>query len=419
MAVPHGEPDGSTLALRRRVTRLRVRLPSLFRRSPIRSAAIAVALAAGALAAHAGEAGAQTSAAATPVQGPGTLPAVGSTVAGRIVGWPDSLPIAGAMVSVEALGRSVLSSRDGFFQLGALPAGTHTLVVRQVGFRPAIMTVRVMGLADLPSTDGHYTVALARLPALLDLVVVRGRGTEKASGCREAGFRGRQMDPRVRPVLEQLEANVQRMRDVGRRFPLEYRVARTRHLRVETGALVAQKGDTVLRRSDVRRPYAPGRVLETRLLGERGVMGREMFVPGVVDLADSTFQDTHCFKYAGVERQDGRLVHRVDFAPLDRLFDADVAGSLWLDAHTWWLVRSSFRLTRVPATMRVRAVEVTGEYHEARPGIVVPQALFTVETVRGVKVGGARITEFLQRDQVVAWKWAGDEAAAEERAASK
>lgn len=411
-------PDGSPLALRRRVTPYGLRMSSLLR-PLLRQAALAAGLALGALALAADQAHAQTSASAAPVHGPAVLPAVGTTVAGRVVGWPDSLPIAGALVSVEALGRSALATRDGFFQLSGLPAGTHTLVIRQVGFRPAIMTVRVMGLADLPSTDGRYTVALARLPALLDLVVVRGRGSERASGCREAGFRGRQMDPRVRPVLEQLEANVERMRDIGRRFPLEYRVARTRHLRVETGALVAQRGDTVLRRSDVRRPYAPGRVLETRLLGERGVMGREMFVPGVVDLADSTFQDTHCFRYAGVERQDGRLVHRIDFAPLDRLYDADVAGSLWLDAHTWWLVRSSFRLTRVPVTMRVRAVEVTAEYREARPGIVVPQALFTVETVRGVKVGGARITEFLQRDQVFAWRWAGDEAVPDEREASR
>src|SRR5690349_13775261 len=43
---------------------------------------------------------------------PATLPAVGSAVAGRVLAWPDSLPIAGAMVTVEALGRSVLASRD-------------------------------------------------------------------------------------------------------------------------------------------------------------------------------------------------------------------------------------------------------------------------------------------------------------------
>jgi hypothetical protein len=368
------------------------------------------------LAAPARAIGQSTSAPA--ISGPATLPAVGNTVSGRVVGWPDSLPIAGAMVTVEALGRSVLASRDGYFRLAGLPAGTHTLVFRQVGFRPATMTVRVMGLAELPSTEGHYSVALARLPAMLDLVVVRGKGTDRSNACRDAGFRGLPMDPRVRPVLEQLEANVERMRDVGRRFPLEYRVARTRHLRVETGALVAQRGDTVLRRSDVRRPYAPGRVLEARLLGERPVMAREMFVPGVVDLADSTFQGTHCFRYAGIERQDGRLVHRIDFAPLDRMYDADVAGSLWLDAQSWWLVRSAFHLTRVPSGMRVRTVEVTAEYREARPGIVVPQALLTIETVRGVKVGGARITEFLQRDQVVAWKWAGDEGVAEAREAA-
>jgi hypothetical protein len=320
------------------------------------------------------------------------------------------------MVTVEALGRSVLASRDGYFELHGLPAGTHTLVFRQVGFRPVTLTVRVMALAELPSTEGRYTVSMTRLPALLDMVVVRGRPLER-DACRDAGFRGAPMDARVRPVLEQLEANVERMRDVGTRFPLEYRVVRTRHLRVETGALVAQRGDTVLRRSDVRRPYAPGHVLEKRLMGDRAVMTREMYVPGVVDLADPAFQSTHCFRYAGVERQDGRLVHRIDFAPLDQLFDADVAGSLWLDAHNWWLVRSMFHLTRVPAGMRVRAVEVTAEYREARPGIVVPEALLTVESVRGVKVGGARITEFLQRDQVVSWRWAGDEVGGEEREA--
>lgn len=342
---------------------------------------------------------------------PATLPAIGTTVAGRVLAWPDSMPIAGAMVTVEALERSTLASRDGYFVLDRLPAGTHTLVIRQVGFRPTTMTIRVMALAELPSTEGRYTIGLARLPALLEAVVVRGRGERES--CREAGFRGAQVDPRVRPVLEQLQANVERMRDVGSRFPLEYRVARTRHLRVETGALVADRGDTVLRRSDIRRPYAPGQVLVKRLLGERGIAGREMHVPGVVDLADPQFQATHCFRYGGLERRDGLLLHRIDFAPLDQLYDADVAGSLWLDASTWLLTRSAFRLTRVPSGMRVRAVEVTAEYREARPGLVVPQALLTVETVRGVKVGGARITEFLQRDQVVAWRWVGSEGASE------
>jgi hypothetical protein len=169
----------------------------------------------------------------------------------------------------------------------------------------------------------------------------------------------------------------------------------------------------------VRRPYRAGQVLEARLLGERAIPGREMHVPGVVDLADPEFQSTHCFRYGGIERQGGRLAHRVDFAPLDALPEADVAGSLWLDARSWLLVRSSFRLTRVPARMRVRAVEVTAEYEEARPGLVVPGALLSVETVRGVKVGGAKVTEFLQRDQVVAWRWVEHQGMREEQEASR
>lgn len=344
---------------------------------------------------------------------PAVLPAVGSTIAGRVVAWPDSSPVAGAMVTIEALGRSALVSRDGFFQLDHLPAGTHTMLVRQVGYRPVTLTVRVMALAELPSMEGRYTIPLVRLPVMLDLVVVRS----SHDACRRAGFRGEAIDPRVRPVLEQLEANVERMRDVAREWPLEYKVARTRHLRVETGALVAQQGDTVLRRSDVRRPYAPGQVLEARWFGERMVPGREMHVPGVMDLADPEFQATHCFRYGGIERSDGRLLHRVDFAPLDSLPDADVAGSLWLDANTWFLVRSAFRLTRIPPRLRVNTVEVTAEYREARPGLIVPQALLSIQTVRGIKVGGAKVTEFLQRDHVVAWRWVGTDAMAEPREA--
>jgi hypothetical protein len=401
-------PSGSRLAFAtvvpRRATSRLIRLPAL-----AGAFLAAIAFAAGPRAGRGGDAG-------VIVGGrPAPLPAVGTTIAGRILAWPDSTAIPGAMITIEALQRSTLTSRDGWFVLKDLPAGTHTLVVRQVGYRPSQVTVRVMALAELPSTEGHYTIGLARLPTILQAVVVRGRGEREA--CREAGFRGARVDPRVRPVLEQLEANVERMRDVGTRFPLEYRVARTRHLRVETGALVAQRGDTVLRRSDVRRPYSPGQVLVKRLLGERGIAGREMYVPGVVDLADPQFQSTHCFRYGGLERRDGQLLHRIDFAPLDQLYDADVAGSLWLDASTWLLARSAFRLTRVPSGMRVRAVEVTAEYREARPGLVVPEALLTVETVKGVKVGGARVTEFLQRDQVYGWRWVNEDSIGEPREA--
>lgn len=388
----------------------RVRFPSL-----IRCARACPALLA-ALVLAAPVAGAQDPVVPPGSRAPGVLPAVGSSVSGRVVAWPDSTPVAGALVSIAALDRSVLASRDGFFQIGALPAGTHTLVVRQVGFRPVTLTVRVMGLAELPSTEGRYVVSLTRLPAMLQTVVVRSA----RDACRRAGYRGEAVDPRVRPVLEQLEANVARMRDVAADFPLEYRVVRTRHLRVETGALVAQRGDTVLRRSDVRRPYAPGKVLEARFFGERMIPGREMHVPGVIDLADPTFQATHCFRYGGIDRgPDGRLTHRIDFAPLDSLPEADVGGSLWLDARSWVLTRSAFRLTRIPPRLRVNTLEVTAEYREARPGLIVPSALLTVQTVRGMKVGGAKVTEFLQRDHVVAWRWVEEDAMAEPREARR
>lgn len=334
---------------------------------------------------------------------PALPPVVGSTITGVVVAWPDSTPVVGALVSVDAIDRSVLTARDGRFRLTGVPAGTHTVRIRQIGFRPQSLVIRVMALAELPSLEGRgHVVALPRIPVTLDAVAVRAR---PGDACHGAGFASAGRDPRLAPIMEQLRANAERYEQLASRYPVEYTVARTRHFRVETGALFAETGDTVRRRSDVRRPYEAGRVLERRFASGTTAMEREMFVPSFADVAGDDFQRYHCFKYAGVERVDGELLHRIDFVPTPEVTITDVMGALYIDPQTFLLRRSVFRLTTLPPRMRVRAVEVITTYRELYPSVLVPDALTTTQVVTGIRIGKARVTDFLQRDQLVHFRW--------------
>ena len=333
---------------------------------------------------------------------PPPTPSVGTVIEGTVIGWPDSLPVAGALVGIEALGKFVLTGRNGRFRLTDLPAGTHTVRARQIGYRPTSLTIRVLALGEVAPDEGRgYQLALTRIPVVLSTVAVRTSIGE----CRGAGFVDMDADPRIAPVLEQLGQNAERYRDLAERYPVEYTVVRTRHFRTETGALFAENSDTVLRRSDVRRPYEPGRILERRFTSGRPVVEREMHVPSFADVAGEQFQAMHCFKYAGLEWIEGVLLHRIDFTPVAAATATDVEGSLFIGARDFLLRRSVFRLTRLPPNMRVRHVQVVTTYRELYPGVLVPDALTTSELVRGIKVGGARVVDFLQRDHLLAHRW--------------
>ena len=322
-----------------------------------------------------------------------------------MIAWPDSTPIPGALVSVEAIGVAVLSGRDGSFALTGLPAGTHTVQARMIGFRPAHLTIRVLALAELPSTESRgYLFSLPRVPVVLDVVTIRAAAP---GPCRVAGFAQATDDPRVAPIMDQLRANAERYRALADKFPVEYTVARTRHFRVETGALFAERTDTVTRRSDVRRAYEPGHVLDRRFTSGRPVIEREMHVPGFAEVAGDEFQRWHCFRYAGMERVEGELLHRIDFLPTRDIDMTDVEGMLYIDARSFLLRRSVFRLTRLPPRMRVRSVETITTYREIEPAVLVPDALTTFESVYGIKVGGAKVQGFLQRDQLLSHRAVG------------
>jgi TonB-linked SusC/RagA family outer membrane protein len=82
-------------------------------------------------------------------------------------------PVEGASVSIRALGKTVVSGREGKFDLVVPGAGSYVLEVSFVGYKPAQQTVEV----DNESVTGISLVLQPANTALTDVVVV-GYGTQ-------------------------------------------------------------------------------------------------------------------------------------------------------------------------------------------------------------------------------------------------
>jgi hypothetical protein len=87
-------------------------------------------------------------------------------VRGRVTG-ATRRPIAGARVTVWGTGMETTTNADGEFTLGNLPAGTHALEVRAVGFMPAQQPVDIV-----QGAPGAAEIELANLGITLDTIKV-------------------------------------------------------------------------------------------------------------------------------------------------------------------------------------------------------------------------------------------------------
>jgi hypothetical protein len=85
-------------------------------------------------------------------------------------------PLTGVEVAIPALGRGTRVDQEGAFTIDALPAGTHEVIARRVGFEPVTRQVTVSGAGDT------VTLVLALAPRVVELtqVDVRDKATESA-----------------------------------------------------------------------------------------------------------------------------------------------------------------------------------------------------------------------------------------------
>ncbi len=64
---------------------------------------------------------------------------------GRVVHARTGAPLAGADVTIAAISRTATTDSTGRFTFDALPAGTHTLAVRRIGFEPLSVAITAPG----------------------------------------------------------------------------------------------------------------------------------------------------------------------------------------------------------------------------------------------------------------------------------
>ena len=353
------------------------------------------------------------------------FPVPGRFLSGMVVDALNGVPVPMALVSIPALGRTVLAGADGRYRFADLPAGMHTLRVRQIGFSPAELVVRVLDLPVMPPRPAEvsaaaraaYDIPLSRLAVRLDTAYVRGRDGDGA--CRGRGWASVDgAHPQVAVLFGELRANAERYRLLAERYPLEYRLQRAEGFALNTGGAFVQRTDTLVRRSNVRRPYQPGHVFERELSYAAGdgtpggptvAAAGEVHVPGFSEISTPAFQTHHCFRYAGVQMFGSRIYYRVDFVPTADVFGPDVEGSLYIDSDTFVLRRSVFRLTSVPKGLRVRSVEVTTTFRELYPAFIVPDSLDSRQSVRGVRISKVPVTEFSQKDRLIAHRFVGED----------
>jgi len=94
-------------------------------------------------------------------------------LAGRVLGT-DGRPVASAQVLVHGTGLADTTDADGTFALAGLPAGSHTLEARAIGFTPVRVPVDLAG--DRPrAMDVVFDAPAARL----DAVTIFGRTTRR------------------------------------------------------------------------------------------------------------------------------------------------------------------------------------------------------------------------------------------------
>jgi hypothetical protein len=111
-----------------------------------------------------------------------------ATLVVRVVGDTVAVPIANAYIGISALGRSASTDSAGRAVLERLPAGTHRLVARAIGFRPDSLLVELVDGATR-----EVTVSLVTHTPVLQEVRVSAEGTArtgKMAGYHERRERG-------------------------------------------------------------------------------------------------------------------------------------------------------------------------------------------------------------------------------------
>src|SRR4029079_9684960 len=113
------------------------------------------------------------------------------------------------------------------------------------------------------------------------------------------------------------------------------------------GEAHTERVDTIVGNS-TRWEYKPGTIVKRNQL----FAPLSMNIPTLVNFAEKSFLENHCFYNGGLETIDGTEMLRVDFNPASKIKDPDVDGSMYLDPVSFQIRRSVLHLSKIPPGLR-------------------------------------------------------------------
>ena len=267
-----------------------------------------------------------------------------------------------AVVQLSMQNGKQFSSDSGVFRFTGVPPGAYRLYVRQVGFRPFDTTV-------VKAPGVPIAVEITLEPLVVELAAIT---VSVPRSCSSPGPPDSAIAPQMAAVFDQLRQGAERYALLADSYPFHYRMSRVFTDYDERNRVVYTSTDTVRYLSSGRMAYRPGQVLAFGV-GPEHETAKVIRLPTLADFADSLFQASHCFYYAGVlQRDTGRYI-RFDFLPSDSIRFPDIAGEVDLDARTYQIRYVVIRLTRVTRAMPgLVSTTSTITYGELYPNIVVP-----------------------------------------------
>ncbi|MEP6621060.1 MAG: carboxypeptidase-like regulatory domain-containing protein [bacterium] len=309
----------------------------------------------------------------------------GATLVGIVTAQEGGAPIPYADVTVDHSAAAGLTDARGMFRFGGLPPRRLLLRIRRLGYRSDTVTVALTA----GKTD-TVRIALSRLALRLDAIAV----SDKV--CPDDGHVA--ADTGVVSILEQVHINAERSAILAREFPFELEMQRTFSDDIRRGANLTEvrsrrvlQVDTIVTSSGHTWRYAPGQLVVSTNGDSPVGAAEKMHVPQLADFADDGFIASHCFRYAGVETLEGHEVARVDFAPTDAFEKTDVKGSLYLDATSYEMRKSTLMIERPSPTdpnVLVLDVRVDTWFHDASGGISTIDRIAQMITVRNTRTRG-------------------------------
>ena len=284
-----------------------------------------------------------------------------------------------AVVELSVRNGKQFTDDSGAFRFGGVPPGAYRLYVRQVGFRPFDSTV-------VKAPGSPVAIEIDLEPLVVELAAI---SVSVPRSCAAPGPPDSAIAPEMAVVFDQLRQNAERYALLADSYPFHYRMSRVFSDYDERGRVVFTSTDTVQYLSSGRMAYRPGQVLAFGV-GPEHETAKVIRLPTLADFADSVFQASHCFFYAGIVQRDTGSYIRFDYLPSDSIRFPDIAGEVDLDVHTYQIRYVVIRLTRVsramPGLVSTSSTITFGELYPnvflpvRMEGVLVPEPRFDVRT---------------------------------------